>query len=61
MNLNGKEICAYRKVCVYMRMVYDTAHFFLGLPVHDRAAVTDSLWPLSAPFEDTVSGKETGN
>ena len=43
--------------------------FFLGLPVRDHAAATDhrlylctdSPWALSAPFEDTVSGKETGN
>ena len=24
---NGKEICAYRKVCAYKRAVYGTAHF----------------------------------
>ena len=34
---------------------------FLGLPVRNRAAATDSPWPLSTSFKDTVSGKETRN
>ena len=34
---------------------------FVGLPVRDCVATTNSPWPLSTPFEDTVSGKETGN
>ena len=38
-----------------------TAPTFFYLPVRNCAASTDSPWPLSTPFEDTVSGKETGN
>ena len=60
-SLDGKEICAYRKVCAYKRAVYDTALLF-GLPVgyHDVTA-TDPPWRLSVSFEDTVSRKEIGN
>ena len=47
--------------CALVRERFMAPPTFLGLPVHNRAAATDSPWPLSVPFEDTVSGKETGN
>ena len=44
--------------------VYGTAHFFFGLPVCDRNVLQQTRrgdYPPAVSFEDTVSGKETGN
>ena len=35
-SLNGKEICAYRKVCTYKRVVYGTAHFLMLTSMRSR-------------------------
>ena len=49
--------------CALIREQFIALPTFLGLPVRNRNVLqtTATDWPLSISFEDTVSGKETGN